>query len=66
MSSVVINVCHGWSCPLVTKCGRSDFNLPGELYGWVRHFQSPQVGDNCPQFVHVDQWHWGDGPEPKG
>ncbi len=32
--SQVVNICHGWMCPLVTKCQKSDFNVPTPLVGW--------------------------------
>lgn len=51
----VINICNGWACPLVTRCGRSDFNMMDKLPPgcWVRHYQADPVGDQCLDFVPI-------------
>lgn len=63
MTTRIINVCNGWACPLNTKCGKSDYNLPEDLRGWVRHYQSPIVGEHCPDFVPLHESPWGEGAE---
>ena len=60
--TIVVNVCHGWSCPLVTKCAKSDFNTPAQVNGWVRHYQAPQTGEHCHDFAPLKPQKYGDGP----
>ncbi len=61
--TTVVNICHGWMCPLVTKCQKSDFNVPTPLVGWGRHYQSPQIGEHCPDYVPLKMRKWGEGPD---
>ena len=63
---IQINVCHGWSCPLMTKCRISDFNHEPQAGTWTRHFQSPNTGDGCEHYepLHVERTRaWGIGAE---
>jgi hypothetical protein len=62
-----VNICHGWSCVLVTRCGKSDFNYQPQPGTWSRHYQAPRTGDACVDYEPVHSDHrrrWGDGAEP--
>ena len=65
--SAPIGICHGWACPLMTKCAKSDFNAPPVTPGtWTRHYQAIVIGDNCPEFTPLPpppHRQWGCGPE---
>lgn len=64
MTTPAVNVCHGWSCVLVTKCAISDFNHERAPGTWTRHFQSPNTGDACEYFEPVNAQpirSWGIG-----
>lgn len=54
-------VCRGWLCGLATRCGKSEFNLPGSLSGWVRYFQPEHTGEHCEHFVTIEHSPWGHG-----
>jgi hypothetical protein len=62
-----IGICHGWACPRMTKCAKSDFNAPPRtLSTWTRHYMAVVVGDNCPDFEPLPPMQpgqWGCGPE---
>ena len=59
--SQVVNICHGWMCPLVTRCGKSDFNAPPVSTGWTRHYQAPAIGEHCADFFPAREVKWGEG-----
>jgi hypothetical protein len=59
-----VNVCHGWSCTLVTKCAISDFNYEPEQGTWSRHYMEPHTDEACQNFEPLRARGWGEGPEP--
>jgi hypothetical protein len=63
---IQVNVCHGWSCSLVTKCAISDFNHMRQPGTWTHHYQEPATGESCVNFEPVGKPRmraWGAGAE---
>lgn len=58
MTVEIINVCRGWACPRNTTCGKSEFNTPEHLLGWVRYYMEPCVGDCCASFIPLNESPW--------